>query len=88
MKLQRNVGPSRIKSFAIHIHIVEGRGVVHFNHNDNMTEVPKHIYMLGVPKNMLSVGNITNKGCCVVFSGRQSLIINSKNPVKVVVNWK
>ncbi len=34
---------------------------------------------------MLSVGSITNKGCHVVFSGRQSLIINSKDPTKVVV---
>jgi hypothetical protein len=41
--------------------------------------------MLGVTKTLLSVGNITNKGCRVVFSGRQSLIINSKDPTKVVV---
>jgi hypothetical protein len=41
--------------------------------------------MLGVTRNLLSIGSITNKGCCVVFNGRQSLIINSKDPTKVVV---
>jgi hypothetical protein len=41
--------------------------------------------MLGVTKKLLSVGSITNKGCHVVFNGRQSLIINSKDPTKLVV---
>jgi hypothetical protein len=40
--------------------------------------------MPSVTKRLLSVGSITNKGCCVVFSGRQFWIINSRDPTKVV----
>jgi hypothetical protein len=41
--------------------------------------------MLGVTKKLLLVGSITNTGRCATFNGRQSLIINSKDPTKVVV---
>jgi hypothetical protein len=40
--------------------------------------------MPGVTKKLLLVGSITNKGCCVVFSGRQFWIINSRVLTKVM----
>jgi hypothetical protein len=84
MKLQKSVGPSRIKLTTRHTHIVEGIYVVHFPHNEKMTQVSYGFYVPSVTKYMILVISITNKSCHV-FGNRQCWIISSKDPTKVVV---
>jgi hypothetical protein len=67
MSKMLGVGTSLVRSTCNQTHNVEGEGNVIFSYNGSMKCIILVLYIPRLTKNLLSVGNYTDKGCLVTF---------------------
>jgi hypothetical protein len=63
---------------------VHKSGNVIFSQNGGIKKIDNIFFVLGVTKNLLSVGTFANKGCLVVFGLKKCWVLTIVKPKKVV----
>lgn len=65
--------------------IMEKRMVNILTKQGQKSHIPNVYYALGLKHNLLSVGQLTQKGCNLIFKGYDCFIYN-KNPINILVS--
>jgi hypothetical protein len=83
-KLKQFVDSIRVKIPKGHTYVVQGKGDVNLSSTFGIKKIIDVLYVLGVTKNLLSVGMIVDKGYPIMFDVQQCILTKTIQLNKVI----